>query len=527
MTPDAALNPLDEQKQIQPPSTAGMTTKVVKGSIWTLAGSVLPLGVAFLSTPFIIRFLGSEAYGVLILVGLIPTYFNFADFGMGVASTRFASEAYGRGDSKTEGEIVWTASAVAGLSTILIAIPLFLFSWEIVRYFNVPEQYLLEGSIALKLTSIAFVTGTLAGVLNSPLLARLRMDLNIVTSAGPKVALAVVTPFILFFGGGIVGAAAWNLIISLLALAIVIYFSSRLLHSLLPPTVNSVHLMPLLKLGGAWLLAMVAGMLLVNLEKLALTGMVSVRALAHYSIAFTFAAMATTFSGAMLQSLIPAFSQMLTPDKKVEFNTLFARGIRINLLLLLPAITVMFVIAKPFFTYWAGAEFGQESSLPFYILLLGLFFNVLNYVPHSAITARGRTDVFAKLYWIELIIYAFVVYALVGRFGIVGAAAAWSLRAIIDACAVTWLSRKIVDVPIGVHVDRLALALGILLLTPPILFSVFRDNFSPWLLVITPVCVAAYCAIAVTRLFEPEERKFITNAPEMLLQMIRRPYRET
>ncbi|MDI1243729.1 MAG: hypothetical protein PSX80_17600, partial [bacterium] len=76
-----------------------------------LVGSVAPLAVSFISTPFVIRFLGTESYGLLLLVGLIPTYLMFADFGMGVASTKFASEAFGRGDEKKEAEIVWAATA--------------------------------------------------------------------------------------------------------------------------------------------------------------------------------------------------------------------------------------------------------------------------------------------------------------------------------------------------------------------------------------------------------------------------------
>jgi O-antigen/teichoic acid export membrane protein len=62
------------------PSTRGLTAKVFKGSLWTLVGQVLPMLASLVSTPFVIRFLGSEAYGVLILVGLIPYYFAFADF---------------------------------------------------------------------------------------------------------------------------------------------------------------------------------------------------------------------------------------------------------------------------------------------------------------------------------------------------------------------------------------------------------------------------------------------------------------
>src|SRR5580765_3927840 len=100
-----------------------MTTKVVKGSLWTLAGQVLPLIASLVATPFTIRLLGSEAYGVVILVGLIPTYFSFADFGMGIASTKFGSEAYGQGDTRKEGEVVRTAAVVAFLSSLVIAVP--------------------------------------------------------------------------------------------------------------------------------------------------------------------------------------------------------------------------------------------------------------------------------------------------------------------------------------------------------------------------------------------------------------------
>src|SRR5439155_14311943 len=109
------------------PSATGITTKVLKGSIWTLAGQVSPMAVSLFTTPFVIRFLGSEQYGVLVLVGLIPAYFAFADLGMGIASTKFASEAYSQGDNTKEAETVWTAAMIASASSIIIGMPIFLF----------------------------------------------------------------------------------------------------------------------------------------------------------------------------------------------------------------------------------------------------------------------------------------------------------------------------------------------------------------------------------------------------------------
>lgn len=495
-----------------------MTTKVVKGSMWTLGGSVLPLMVSFISTPFIIRFLGSEAYGVLILVGLIPTYFAFADFGMGIASTKFASEAYGESDNNKEGEVVRTAALIALVSALVVAIPIFLLSHAIIVALNVPEHLQWQASTALKLTSVAFVFGILASVLNSPMLARLRMDMNTITNAVPKVLLAVVTPFILYFGGGIVEAVSWAFAVAIAAFVCVAYFSGRLLPALFRLTINRSMFRPLLKFGGAWLIAMIAAMLLVNLEKIFLTSMVSVSALAYYSVAFTFASMATMFSGSMLQSLVPAFSQLLAPEKKTEFDALFSRGMRLNLIWLLPAIMFLFVIAKPFFTLWAGEEFGRESPLPFYILLVGLFFNILAYIPHSTITARGRTDIFAKLYWVELAFYAVSVVVLITYFGIAGAAAAWSLRVVIDAFIIIWFSKRIAGVPFKFFSQAGILALGLCLLAPPVLFAAFYDNFSRWLIMIVPFSMALYILLMWKTFVGAGERSWIKSRLKNLLE---------
>ena len=139
------------------PSTAGMTTKVVKGSLWTMAGQVLPMAASFISIPFIIRFLGSEAYGVLVLVTLIPSYFIFADFGMNMASTKFGSEAYAEGARRKEGEVVRTAALIAFFSALPVAAGVFIFSFPIVEALQVPEYLQNQASVALKITAATFV----------------------------------------------------------------------------------------------------------------------------------------------------------------------------------------------------------------------------------------------------------------------------------------------------------------------------------------------------------------------------------
>lgn len=506
---DVVADAADIPKQI--PSTAGMTTKVVKGSMWTLGGSVLPLAVSFVSTPFIIRFLGTESYGVLLLVGLIPTYFSFADFGMGVASTKFASEAYGQGDEDKEAEIVWTATAIAAISALVVAVPIFLFSYSIVAALNVPEHLLSQASIALKITSGSFFLGILSSVLNSPMLARLRMDLNMLTSAVPKILLAVVTPFILYFGGGLLGAVSWAFIVAIGILAVVIYFSARLSPELTSITLNREYIRLLLKFGGGLILATVAAGLLVNFEKLALTNLASVSALAHYSVAFTLANMALLFSASMTQSLIPAFSQLTSSERRTELDSLFSSIIRISLVWLAPMSTILFVSAKPFLHFWAGADFGRESTVPFYILLIGVIFNMLAFIQHSLITSTGRTGLLAKIYWVQLLIFVFMSSGLIYLFGVVGAALAWSLRVIGDSVLFIHLGHKLLGLSFRIRdeLPGLIVPLGILVLV--CLFAVFIGNNLVINSALAVGGIGVYFVLIWTKYLRETERKWIKS----------------
>jgi O-antigen/teichoic acid export membrane protein len=502
------------------PSTAGMTTRVVKGSLWTLLGQIMPLLASFVSTPFVIRFLGSEGYGVLILVGLIPNYFTFADFGMAMASTKFGSEAYGQGDKKKEGEVVRTAAFAALLGLLAVAVPIFIFSdWIITNWFSVSEQYQRSAVIALKITSVSFVFTILSAGVNTPMLARLRMDLNMMVNTVPKILMGIVTPFVLYLGGRVVEAVWVAFFASLFIFAGTVYYSGKLLPELYKPTINRKYVRPMLKFGGGWLIAMIASTFLSNVEKFFLARYGSVQALAHYSVAFTFANMATMFSISMIQSLFPAFSQLLASGKRAEFDSLFSRSIRLSLIWLLPTMMCMFVVAKPFFTFWAGAEFGLESSPPFYILLLGLFFNILAIVPHSTISSVGRTDVFAKLYWIELILYVVTAWWLVNSYQIIGAAMAWSLRAIVDAFFIIWLSKKVAGVSYKFLNHFVSPVLGVILLLPPVIFASFFNNFSFWLVPLVLGSLSLYALLIWKTFIDGDERKWITSKVENLLRL--------
>lgn len=494
------------------PSTQGMTTRVFKGSLWTLAGQALPFAASFFTLPFVIRFLGAEAYGVYVLVTLIPSYFLFADFGMSIGSTKFGSEAFAGGSREEEGKIVRTAALISLLTSLPVAAGIFVFSSFIVRWAGVPEYLLSEASFALKIVSISFVLNFLSSIFNTPQLSRLRMDLNTLVNAGFRILGMTALPAVLYLGGGVVEAVLVWMIVNILIFCGHLFVSGMLLNELFQFSISRKIIKPLLKFGGALVFSVIATILLVNSEKIILARVASVEALAYYSVAFTLANMATMFTTAMVQSLIPAFSQLLKSDKKAELNNLFLRTLRINIIGLIPAVLILFVVAKPFFTIWAGENFGRESSAPFYILLFGLFFNIIAYIPHSILMAAGRTDIFAKIYWIELFPYLLAAALLTYKFGAVGAAAAWSLRVIIDAGIIVWFSKKITGVSLSLFQGKgYAFTPLFLLLLPPILVVFFFGSYSLLLVFLVPTCVIIYLIIVWNKFLVYEEKVWISS----------------
>lgn len=495
--------PAETKAAKMPPSTAGLTTKVVKGSLWTLAGQVLPLAVSLVTTPFVIRLLGAEGYGVLILVGLIPTYLGFADFGMSMASTKFGSEAYAEGDEEKEGRIVRTAALIALLASLPISLTLFLLSWWITALFNVPERLHSEASFAVKIAAVTLVINFLNSILNAPQLARLRMDMNTMITTVPRMLGIIATPIVIYLGGGIVGAIVVVLAAVILTLIGNIVASGRILKTFFASSFDLNHSRQMLSFGITLALASIAGAIITNFEKIALPGLTSVTQLAYYSVAFTLAYMMTLFSVSMAQSLIPAFSRLQGESDRPQLSSLYSRAIRMNLIWLAPILVILGIFGESLIALWAGREFSINSALPFGILLIGVGFHVVATPARASLMASGRSDVIAKLGWAEVLPYTAIVAVATYWYGGAGAAAAWSLRSVFDCFVSFYIVHRVNQLSIGKGLSRI---LPVLLISTIPIFPAGIFGYSSAISVfVLVICMLSYGVLVWNFVLEKSE----------------------
>ncbi|HXH41819.1 MAG TPA: flippase [Thermoanaerobaculia bacterium] len=491
-----------------PRPSAGLTSRVVRGSLLNLGGQGVTMLTTLVATPFVIRLLGAPGYGLLALVHVLIGYLSFADMGMGTASTRFGSVAHARGDDEGESAVIWTSLAIAAVPAATVALALALGARPLVAYgLRLPVSLQASAVIAVRLAALGFLARALAGVLNTPAMVRLRMDLVVLVTAGTSVGQILLVPVVLFLGGGLTGAVMVVAGAGLTAALSYAVIGARLLPRMRRPHINGELPKSLTRFGGGLVVSSIAGIVLANLEKLLLPRYASVQALAYYSVAFTLAFMLTQLPVAMVQSLVPAFSQLHVNPDSTQLELLYRRALRGMLYWALPGAVFICTVARPFFTLWAGPQFGRESTLPLYLLMGGVVCEIMAYVPSTLLITLGRSDLIARCQVSLVIPYVISSAFLIHRFGAAGAAVAWSLRALASAFLFLRFARRSSGFAFAPWPEnRRDYALTVIVLLVPVTLTALLTSSMIARIGVAAAAVAVHGALILTRVLTEDER---------------------
>jgi O-antigen/teichoic acid export membrane protein len=94
-----------------------------------------------------------------------------------------------------------------------------------------------------------------------------------------------------------------------------------------------------------------------------------------------------------------------------------------------------------------GAAYAGESVDVLRILAIGVAANCVATVPFTLLQACGRARWTATLHLLEIIPFGAALWFSVSRWGITGAAVAWTLRVLIDASLMTWRAQSVAPLP--------------------------------------------------------------------------------
>jgi len=408
-----------------------------------LLGQLLPLITGIVAMPFIVRGLGQERFGVLGIVWVVFGYFALFDLGLGRATTKFLAEYLAEERVSEIPRFVWSSLALQVVFGIAAAAVLVAVTPTLVRLLRVPTSLVEETKVTLWILGAALPVVLVANGLRAVLEGCQRFDLTNILKI-PGNALVFVIPAMALPFGLKLPAVVLLLLISRLGLVLAhLILCLKVLPTLRHGFVlESRSVIPLLTYGGWVTVASVVNPVLIYLDRFLIAYFLSVSMVGYYTAPFESVTRLWIIPASLATTIFPACST-LGVSQKDQLGYLYSRSMKYLFVILAPITLLIVVFAREIITFWLGAGFAVKSSAVLQILALGVFFNSFAHIPYSFLQALGRPDAPAKLLLAELPIYGFSAWLLIYRFGIVGAASAWSIRVALESLVLCFLAWKL------------------------------------------------------------------------------------
>lgn len=411
--------------------------RIARHTIYNLLGLGLPLLLALVSIPALLRLLGDERFGWLTLLWAVVSYIGLLDLGLSRALTQQLARALGddqRDDQREEaGALLGTAvvvvgalGAVGGALVALLAagVPVWL------PHATEPERLVT----ALRWMGLALPFTVLTAVLRGALEAThafgvinlVRLPLGLWTFAGPWLVAA--------FWGPDLGAIAAALALGRVAGLIAHLVLARRAFSALQGRWRwrAASQAALLKAGGWLTLANVVSPLMGYADRFFIGITLSGAAVAYYVAPQELVTKLWIIPGALTAVLLPAFAAGADLQQAQAWR-LFDRSVAWLFLLLWPATSALALFSGELLTFWLGADFAQHAAPLLTLFAAGILVNCLAHVALAWLHGAGHFRAPALLQLAEFPLFLGLLGLLCARWGVLGAAVAWLTRMSVDA----------------------------------------------------------------------------------------------
>src|SRR2546422_3399594 len=284
--------------------------QLARNALLNLLGFAIPVIVALISVPLVIRGLGPARFGILALVWTVTAYSSLFDLGLGRATTKFVAEAIEQADEDRVVAIVSTSTMVqAGLGllggVLLIGVSPILAE----RVLKLPPDLIGTTRLSLCIAALSVPTVLISGSLRGVLEGAQRFDL-VNAIRGPLNSANFLLPLAgVIIGWDLPGILASMVIVGGLAMVVQYLMCKHVFPSLsLFRRFPRSELRRLVRFGGWVSVSSLLSPLLVYLDRFMIAALRSVAAVAYYAAPYEMVTRLWIVPTSLVTTLFPAFS---------------------------------------------------------------------------------------------------------------------------------------------------------------------------------------------------------------------------
>jgi Membrane protein involved in the export of O-antigen and teichoic acid len=433
-----------------------MTRRILWHSLLNLMGYGLPVLLAILTIPWLLQHIGAERFGLLALAWAVIGYLTLFDFGLGRAMSQQVATYANHSDTRHITRLFWDAHiTIVGFGLIATLLAIIIMPIAINYLPNLDDSLREETSRAAWFTAFMVFPALLLNSLSNFLIAlekfswlnALKIPLNALNIIVPVWVTAYPESQML----GILDSTCLYLLIGRGVFVVVMLVICIHLSPPIMKLTEYTYAYPkrLLELGCWMSVTNVVGPIMTYFDRFFIAALLSPQAVATYTIAYELASKLSAIPNALTTSLAPVFAK--PADNQQANNVTIVKSIQLLSGIFIPLLLLIHLFIEPLLQSWLGINGIQTMANSVQWLAWGFYLNAIALVAYTYLQYIGRPDLTAKLHLLELPLYAIVLWLCLSKFGVEGAAVAWTIRAGIDMLLLItttyYLNRTVIPEP--------------------------------------------------------------------------------
>lgn len=397
---------------------------IAKNSLTGYLRFAISIGVMLLLTPFIIKGIGTDEYGLWVLIFSVLGFFGLLDFGLGTGAVKYTAECHGAADIDRRNKIISSLMVVYLGLAALAAVVLYGMSLYFAEWFRI------DASQADKIKPLILILAVRTTILALPLslfrsllFGYQKIWVINAIQAGSMLLFGLGVYVIIGNGYGIIGLALVSLAAMLCEYLAYLIFAYRMIPSLKislklwdPKLLKEVSSFSFYSF-----LVSIAALILLRTDPIIIQMFLSLSAVAVYAVAMKVAE--------QIYLLVKQFVSVLTPliaNLHAQKDTNSIRHILISgtKLALVPAVIIalwVIFLGREGLVFWVGSEFEGATSI-LIILTLSMVASVPQLTSSTVLAMSGHHKFTARAAIASAGLNAIISLLLVRSLGITGVA---------------------------------------------------------------------------------------------------------
>jgi O-antigen/teichoic acid export membrane protein len=466
---------------VKPTKDATLRWQVLRNTISNYFGKIVTLGVWFFLTPFLLRQLGVDAYGLWILITSVVAYGSLLDFGVANAVTKYVAQYHAEGRIEQARSLVATALWLyLGLGLLAIVLGALL-APVLPKLLGLPPDQHATASWLTLLSALGLSVSLPSATTIAVLRGLHRFDLANVVGIIGMTLFTGATIAALLLGGGLLGMVAVNVPVTLITQLPAIWLVNHAapeLHFGLRGASRSL-LKTVTSFSSTLFVINAASQLQTKTDEIVIGISLPIADVTPYSIARRLSELPQLLTEQFMKVLMPLASQLQAEHDDRRLRALYLTSTRLTLAVFLPLALGVVILAQPFIAVWVGAPYGQYAYLV--LILTAASFMMTSQWPAGAILlGMGRHRILAVITLGSALVNLGLSLTLVHPFGLAGVALGTLIPATIENLGCV--------LPYAMRVNKVSLRL------------VLTEIYLPTLLPAVPMSAVLY---GLRELFQP------------------------